>query len=276
MYSTSHGKKITVDEVRKQSQYVVGKTRVFIRSAQYKSALEKIRDSKASNCSVPLQKIVRGFIMRNRFVHKIASMRKVAQERRVKEQFERECMQREEVVSMHVEQVFRSDSQLQAKLLALKTDRIRAETGMFSRTNCLAIFFIYFNCFRAPRVQSETGYLRIHNQISILRPFPSIAERKRVLELNAATLIQRIYRGTYTRSRGRIYMCETMLERALSRRDELMINRAMVLPALFGVTSKLIKVNDFDFDFDFFVLESCCNVNCVDSHSFANNTMPYS
>eukprot|EP00598_Pedospumella_elongata_P005420 CAMPEP_0184984144 /NCGR_PEP_ID=MMETSP1098-20130426/13180_1 /TAXON_ID=89044 /ORGANISM="Spumella elongata, Strain CCAP 955/1" /LENGTH=114 /DNA_ID=CAMNT_0027508077 /DNA_START=27 /DNA_END=367 /DNA_ORIENTATION=- len=33
-----------------------------------------------------------------------------------------------------------------------------------------------------------------------------------------------------------------MLERALSRRDELMINRAMVLPALFGVTSKLIKV----------------------------------
>jgi len=122
-------------------------------------------------------------------------MRKVAQERRVKEQFERECMQKEEVVSMHVEQVFRSDSQLQAKLLALKTDRIRAET-----------------------------------------------ERKRVLELNAATLIQRIYRGTYTRNKGRIYMCETMLERALSRRDELMINRAMVLPALFGVTSKLIKV----------------------------------
>ncbi len=139
MYSTSHGKKITAEEVRKQSQYVVGKTRVFIRSAQYKSALEKIRDSKASNCSVPLQKIVRGFIMRNRFVHKIASMRKVAQERRVREQFERECMQKEEVVSMHVEQVFRSDAQLQAKLLALKTDRIRAESG-----KCL--FILLFCC----------------------------------------------------------------------------------------------------------------------------------
>lgn len=88
-YSHGSGKKITPEEVRKQTQYVVGKTRVFIRSAQYKAALEKIRDDKASNCSVPLQKIVRGFIMRNRFVHKIANMRKQGLERRVKEAQER-------------------------------------------------------------------------------------------------------------------------------------------------------------------------------------------
>lgn len=56
------------------------------------------------------------------------------------------------------------------------------------------------------------------------------------------TLIQRLYRGTYQRSRGRIYMCETMLERALTRRDEAMINRAIVMPHVLGVTSKLIKV----------------------------------
>ena len=38
-------------------------------------------------------------------------------------------MAKEEVVSMCVEQVFRSDGALQAKLLAAKTDRIRAEAG---------------------------------------------------------------------------------------------------------------------------------------------------
>lgn len=128
-YSHSSGKKVTVEEVRKQTQFVVGKTRVFMRSAQYKAALEKIRDSKASNCSVPLQKIVRGFIMRSRFVHKIASMRQANNDRKAREQVERECMAREEVVSMSVEQVFRSDSQLQSKLAALKKDRIKAETG---------------------------------------------------------------------------------------------------------------------------------------------------
>lgn len=37
-------------------------------------------------------------------------------------------------------------------------------------------------------------------------------------------------------------MCETMLEKALTKRDEQLINRAIIMPVLFGVTSKLIKV----------------------------------
>lgn len=41
-------------------------------------------------------------------------------------------MAREEVVSMAIEQVTRSDSVLQAKLAALKRDRIRAEAGTCS------------------------------------------------------------------------------------------------------------------------------------------------
>jgi hypothetical protein len=40
-------------------------------------------------------------------------------------------MAREEVVSMAIEQVTRSDSVLQAKLAALKRDRIRAEAGEY-------------------------------------------------------------------------------------------------------------------------------------------------
>jgi hypothetical protein len=47
-------------------------------------------------------------------------------------------MAREEVVSMAIEQVTRSDSVLQAKLAALKRDRIRAEAG-----RCLFCPFLY-------------------------------------------------------------------------------------------------------------------------------------
>jgi hypothetical protein len=54
--------------------------------------------------------------------------------------------------------------------------------------------------------------------------------------------MQKIVRGKLQRSKGRVYMCETMLELALKKRDEQLINRAIVMPALFGVTSKLIKV----------------------------------
>lgn len=61
-------------------------------------------------------------------------------------------------------------------------------------------------------------------------------------ELGGATLIQRIFRGKSGRTKGRIYMCETMLEKALTKRDEKLINRAIIMPVLFGVTSKLIKV----------------------------------
>ena len=53
--------------------------------------------------------------------------------------------------------------------------------------------------------------------------------------------MQKIVRGKLCRTRGRIYMCETMLEKALHRRDEKLINRAIIMPNLFGVTSKLIK-----------------------------------
>ena len=69
--------KISLEEYKKQIQWYVGKTKVFIRTTIYKLQLEKIRDSKVTNCSVPLQKIVRGFIMRNRFIHKIQQMRQV-------------------------------------------------------------------------------------------------------------------------------------------------------------------------------------------------------
>lgn len=71
------GKKVLEADVRREKQWIVGKTKVFIRTAGFKLQLEKIREAKSANCSVPLQKIVRGFIMRARFVKKIMSTRAV-------------------------------------------------------------------------------------------------------------------------------------------------------------------------------------------------------
>jgi hypothetical protein len=56
----------------------------------------------------------------------------VNNERRQLEAAERALMAKEEVVSMAIEQVTRSDTVLQAKLAALKRDRIRAEAGTLS------------------------------------------------------------------------------------------------------------------------------------------------
>jgi hypothetical protein len=54
-------------------------------------------------------------------------------ERRMQEGIERDLMAKEEVISMAIEQVTRSDTALQAKLAALKKERIRAEAGEYSR-----------------------------------------------------------------------------------------------------------------------------------------------
>jgi hypothetical protein len=72
--------------------------------------------------------------------------------------------------------------------------------------------------------------------------FPPLTDKKAAAENKGATLLQKIVRGKLSRTKGRTYMCETMLQRAIDKRDEKLINRAIIMPTLFGVTSKLIKV----------------------------------
>jgi myosin heavy subunit len=128
--AASSGKKgPTPEEMSRSKLWVVGKTKVFIRTAAYKLQLEKIREKNSANCSVPLQKIVRGFIMRSRFVSKIAAMRKATGDRKALEAKERDLMAKEEIVSWHIEKVFRNDGQLQKKLADAKASRIKFEQG---------------------------------------------------------------------------------------------------------------------------------------------------
>ena len=71
-------------------------------------------------------------------------------------------------------------------------------------------------------------------------------ERQRARLNSAAVSIQRIFRGKFTKHRGRVYMCEEMFRRAFVVRDELLLKRALVLPNFFGVSSKLIKQYQHD------------------------------
>jgi hypothetical protein len=65
----------------------------------------------------------------------------VNNERRQLEAAERALMAKEEVVSMAIEQVTRSDTVLQAKLAALKRDRIKAEAGKLP-VRCVFVHWI--------------------------------------------------------------------------------------------------------------------------------------
>jgi myosin heavy subunit len=72
------------------------------------------------------------------------------------------------------------------------------------------------------------------------------AQKQKMRMKNAATAIQRIFRGKFYRIRGKVFMCEELFARAFEFRDEETLKRALVMPALLGVTSKLIKMYQHD------------------------------
>ncbi len=70
-----------------------------------------------------------------------------------------------------------------------------------------------------------------------------VENQKQLVRKNGAALkIQRVFRGKLGRNTGRVFMCEQMFELALTHRDETRLRRALVLPSVLRVTSKLIKV----------------------------------
>lgn len=66
--------------------------------------------------------------------------------------------------------------------------------------------------------------------------------RRQAQQFEAARNIQRIARGFVFRRRGRLVMCERLLERSLLQRNDNQLRRAIELPQKYHVTSKLIKV----------------------------------
>ena len=69
-------------------------------------------------------------------------------------------------------------------------------------------------------------------------------ERLRVAKQRhgAAVLVQKIFRGFWYRTQSRVFMCEKLLEKALESRDEGQMQRALLKPAQWGVSSKLIAL----------------------------------
>lgn len=182
--------------VQQQRQYAVGHSRVFLRSQQYQLQLERLREEDRGNCAVPLQQLVRGFLVRRRYQQLQGERSRRLKEQRLHEAEERRLMAAEHRLSAAVEDAFRSDSALQHRLAEAKRERLRQEQQ------------------------------RLHQQRTA-----------------AAVLLQKRIRGMQQRGRGRVFMCEQQLERALAARDEAMINRAIQMPLQFGgVTSPLIRM----------------------------------
>ena len=66
-------------------QWIVGNSKIFIRTLPYRQQLEKIRDKFKGNAAVPMQKVVRGFIMRMRVIKTLGVQRQAAEARRREE-----------------------------------------------------------------------------------------------------------------------------------------------------------------------------------------------
>lgn len=175
--------------------WVVGKTKVFIRTQSYKYQLEDVREKSSTNLAIPIQSIVRRYIQRCRYIKRVGDKLKVKEAIRKLESGERKRMQKEDELSFKVEEQWRNDYALQKRLAEAKRTRMEQE-------------------------------------------------KKRIAKLHreAATKIQTIVRGKLQRTFGRTYMCEKMLEMALLNREEAELRRAIVMPQLFNVTSKLIRV----------------------------------
>lgn len=176
--------------------WVVGKTRVFIRSQQFKFKMDALREKLASrNAAIPLQTIIRGFLARRKFITLMGDKRLLLEQNRKREAEERKLMSLADALSKEHELIFRNDMVLQKRLAQAKAERARVER-----------------------------------------------EKQLVIKTTAAIKVQRIFRGKYGRNKGRVMMCERMFELALTKKDEAMLRRAIVMPALLKVTSKLIKI----------------------------------
>jgi myosin heavy subunit len=178
-----------------QRQWLVGKTRIFIRTSAFKFKMEDIRDQRSTNLAIPIQKLVRGFIMRRRYYRRVGATKEMAEKARKVEAAERKQMSSEDNLSMMQEKLFRQDYALQKRLIEAKREKMKEE---------------------------QKKLARIRN--------------------TAAVKIQRIVRGKLGRTFGRVFMCEQMLEHALRFREEPLLRRAIAMPNVFGVSSKLIRV----------------------------------
>lgn len=183
------------DAVENKRQWVVGRTKVFIRTQEYKYFLDELRVQSTGNAAANIQKLIRGYLMRKKFRDIMGDRLAAMEAQRREEAYERKLMRVEEGISATVEQAWRDDYDLQQRLETARRNRI-------------------------------------------------IEERKRVEKLKheSAIKIQRMVRGKVYRKRGRIQMCEKMLETAIMRREEDLLQKAMAMPSVMNVTSKLIRI----------------------------------
>jgi myosin heavy subunit len=108
-------------------QWFVGSSKVFLRSQQFRYMLEGLRDKIVGVRAVPIQRIIRGFIARRRFVRIVAPHLANKEEDRKRARKEIADMAKEDALAMSMEQIVRGDKELQAKLAKARMERILAE-----------------------------------------------------------------------------------------------------------------------------------------------------
>eukprot|EP01038_Epipyxis_sp_PR26KG_P015212 gene15212-20491_t len=176
-------------------KWIIGKTKVFIRTQEFKYQLEVLRSQSTVNAIIPIQRLVRGFVARSKLSHMLGENKSKFEKMKARESIEKELMSQEDDLSKQIEELYKQDYALQKKLAEARAQRYRDEK-----------------------------------------------KRMILIRDKSAVKIQALIRGKIGRKYGRIKMCEMILEKALLSRSEEEIRKALVMPKMMGVSSKLIRL----------------------------------
>lgn len=122
--------------------YVVGKSRVFIRKQLVKILFDEFRDSCSANVVVPIQRVARGFLARLSVMKRLGESKKRHQEDRKREAVEKTLMHLEDELSLQQELIFRSDKDLQRKLYEARQQRAKEERAKIQSKRLAAAVLI--------------------------------------------------------------------------------------------------------------------------------------
>lgn len=105
----------------------VGESRVFLRTNTLKLLFDEARELFKGMAAIPMQRIIRGFISRRRFLRALGKDRALLEEQRKKDNLERMLMSSEDDLSREIEKLWKNDRALQTRLATARTQRQREE-----------------------------------------------------------------------------------------------------------------------------------------------------
>jgi myosin heavy subunit len=134
---------ITSTNTPTKREYYVGKTKVFLRNQLLKVLFNDVSELTRGNVLVPIQSMIRGFLIRRRFKHLLTQISpEIKAQQREQEANERILMSNEDELALELEMIFRNDKTLQRRIYEARQQKIREEREKVKRKHDMAVIRI--------------------------------------------------------------------------------------------------------------------------------------